>query len=1009
MGRSPSSLSSRSNSITPNPTAISPAPYSASPDPEWWSIDHTSAEDDDDMHDPGTARKLDRSGHAFTLRGIMNLGCVSLITAALLMLFAGYPLLEAFRKRDPEQGGSYGLGGVNATGQIPEFAINFGMIDSDTPQSAHRRTSFDGKPQVLVFSDEFNVDGRTFYPGEDPYWEAVDLHYWGTNNLEWYSPKQITTTEGKLAITLDERETHDLDYAGASIALPGTSDVWGLWPAFWTMGNLGRAAYGASLEGLWPYSYDTCDVGTVANQTYDGVPATVANKEVGSKYHEGEYHPGPIDSKTGEFVGRAAPEIDVFEAQVEIASRTGQVSQSAQWAPFNANYEFIDKQGTTYEFHNDEAEINVYLGGVFQQATSSLATTNQACYSGENPTPNGSCFSEYGVEFSGGPDGHVTWASDGEETWTLFGSAMGADPVSQIGQRPISEEPMYIILNLGISKNFGDVDFEELVFPAIMYVDWVRVYQPEGESHTFMIANIFKNIKREDNSTSGSGSIQEKSSADDDDLKPPSRFIDSPFRRPLTFHAFVTPPYPLAPSPGFIMSIRNAVCYSWLNLLLLSAPISWALHQVHISDIGTFVTSILGVVPLAALLSFATEEVALRTSVPLGGLLNATLGNLVEIIIAILALVRCEISIVQSSLLGGLLSNILLVLGMSFLAGGIKFSQQSFKQLPASINTSLLMLSVMSLMVPLAFHTILGDKFPDDPDSEQTFILQMSRGTSVILIVIYLCYMAFVFYTHQEEFLDTIDDDEDVPLNPKSSANQTNSSKADIHANLQANANSNANKQEQPQDYSRSTSISDDLEAGFKRPQLKRARTAPIIATPLATSTSNYFSSTQSDTPRSFTILVITTILLYFTCEALVDSIQGISENTSASKEWISLIILPIVGNAAEHATAVIAAAKGKQELALAVALGSTVQIAIFVIPLVVLLSWIISKPLTLVFEPMETMTLFLSVLLARFAIEDGRSHWLSGCVLFGSYFIIALVFWYFPKQDTFELIRCVA
>lgn len=460
-----------------------------------------------------------------------------------------------------------------------------------------------------------------------------------------------------------------------------------------------------------------------------------------------------------------------------------------------------------------------------------------------------------------------------------------------------------------------------------------------------MIANIFKNIKREDNSTSGSGSIQEKSSADDDDLKPPSRFIDSPFRRPLTFHAFVTPPYPLAPSPGFIMSIRNAVCYSWLNLLLLSAPISWALHQVHISDIGTFVTSILGVVPLAALLSFATEEVALRTSVPLGGLLNATLGNLVEIIIAILALVRCEISIVQSSLLGGLLSNILLVLGMSFLAGGIKFSQQSFKQLPASINTSLLMLSVMSLMVPLAFHTILGDKFPDDPDSEQTFILQMSRGTSVILIVIYLCYMAFVFYTHQEEFLDTIDDDEDVPLNPKSSANQTNSSKADIHANLQANANSNANKQEQPQDYSRSTSISDDLEAGFKRPQLKRARTAPIIATPLATSTSNYFSSTQSDTPRSFSkrqveqprlnvwtsiaILVITTILLYFTCEALVDSIQGISENTSASKEWISLIILPIVGNAAEHATAVIAAAKGKQELALAVALGSTVQIAI--------------------------------------------------------------------------------
>ena len=131
----------------------------------------------------------------------------------------------------------------------------------------------------------------------------------------------------------------------ASIALPGRNDVWGLWPAFWTMGvsksiivrkyplndilfqNLGRAAYGASLEGLWPYSYDSCDVGTVANQTWHGMPEKVANQEVGSKWDDGylsflpgqrlsrctcpgEIHPGPIDHKTGEFVGRAAPEID---------------------------------------------------------------------------------------------------------------------------------------------------------------------------------------------------------------------------------------------------------------------------------------------------------------------------------------------------------------------------------------------------------------------------------------------------------------------------------------------------------------------------------------------------------------------------------------------------------------------------------------------------------------------------------------------------------------------------
>ncbi|TIB75746.1 SKN1-domain-containing protein [Wallemia mellicola] len=787
MQRSPSSLSSRSGSLTPNRSgaAFSPAQYSASPDPEWWSIDHTSAEDDDDMHDPGTAR----SGHAFTVRGIMNLGCVSIIAGALLMLFAGYPLLEAFRKRDTDTGGSYGLGGINATGQIPEYSINFGMIDPDTPESVHHRTGFDGKKQVLVFSDEFNVDGRTFYPGEDPYWEAVDLHYWGTNNLEWYSPQQVTTTEGKLAITLDERETHDLDFAGASIALPGTSDVWGLWPAFWTMGNLGRAAY--------------------ANQTYQGQPTAVANHEVGSEYDEGalsylpgqrlsrctcpgEVHPGPIDSKTGEFVGRAAPEIDVFEAQVEIASRTGQVSQSAQWAPFNANYQFIDQKGKTYEFHNDEAEINSYLGGVFQQATSSLATTNQACYSGTNPTPNGSCYSEYGIEFESGNNGHITWASDGEETWTIFGSAMGPDPVAKIGQRTISEEPMYIILNLGISKNFGDVNFDELVFPAIMYVDWVRVYQPEGS------INLGCDPKN----------------------RPTSNYIEH-FKEAYQ-------------NPNMTTFVDDYGQEFPKNRFL--APISWALHQIHITDIGTFVTSILGVVPLAALLSFGTEEIAL----------------------------------LQSSLLGGLLSNILLVLGMSFIAGGIKFSQQSFKQLPASLNTSLLMLSVMSLMIPLAFHTILGDKFPENPTSEKTFILQMSR----------------------EEFLDHVEDDGLIsPTHPDSTT--------------QAHV----------------TSLSDDLEAGFKRPQLKRARTAPIIATPLMTSTSTYSGSTKCDeTPR-------------------IDNKRQVEHPR---------LNIGTIGNAAEHATAVIAAAKGKQELALAVALGSTVQIAIFVIPLIVLLAWIISKPLTL-------------------------------------------------------------
>lgn len=151
------------------------------------------------------------------------------------------------------------------------------LIDPDTPTDAYTKEPFNsamGKTMELVFSDEFNVDGRTFYPGDDPYWEAVDLHYWATNNLEWYDPEAITTKDGNLVITLSQKETHDLHYQGGmmstwnkfcftggyvetSVVLPGVNNIVGLWPAVWTMGNLGRAGYGATLEGMVCTKFNT--------------------------------------------------------------------------------------------------------------------------------------------------------------------------------------------------------------------------------------------------------------------------------------------------------------------------------------------------------------------------------------------------------------------------------------------------------------------------------------------------------------------------------------------------------------------------------------------------------------------------------------------------------------------------------------------------------------------------------------------------------------------------------
>ncbi len=223
----------------------------------------------------------------FTVRGASNLGCLVLLFLILVILFAGYPILSSYLNKSFSTLGAYNLGGINSTGQIPNIGP-FQLIDKDTPSDAYTINSMEtGDSWELIFSDEFNNDGRSFYDGDDPYWQAEDLHYWQTNNLEWYDPRSITTKDGKLVITLDNIKTNGLNYQGgmmttwnrfcftggyveASVSLPGTSTVYGLWPAIWAMGNLGRAGYGGTLDGMWPYTYDSCDVGTLPNQTLNG-------------------------------------------------------------------------------------------------------------------------------------------------------------------------------------------------------------------------------------------------------------------------------------------------------------------------------------------------------------------------------------------------------------------------------------------------------------------------------------------------------------------------------------------------------------------------------------------------------------------------------------------------------------------------------------------------------------------------------------------------------------------
>ncbi|KIJ13746.1 glycoside hydrolase family 16 protein [Paxillus involutus ATCC 200175] len=482
--------------------------YSLKPNPAEWgafALAVGTPEPDDYLHNPDPKRDLknDEGGTICTPRGIANLGCLFLISSACVILFLVFPLCNhLLHKKQTTQGG-FNLGGINATGQLPAMSGNRGLIDVATPKEVYTKPSYTtGETLELVFSDEFNIDGRTFYPGDDPYWEAPSLHYWGTNDLEWYDPVAVTTKNGALAITLSKEDpatNHNLSYRSGmfcftgglietSVILPGSNNVHGLWPAVWTMGNLGRAGFGASLEGLWPYSYDSCDVGTLPNQTHPGTQTPLAATENGDPEHgnvlsflpgqrlsactcPGESHPGPVRSN-GDYVGRSAPEIDIFEATVD--GSMGKVSQSAQWAPFNAAYQWLNTSDNLVIYDPDITVLNAYHGGAYQQTTSGLSVTNQSCYELDE-----GCYSVYGFEYVPGfENAYIAWISDNKAVWTVMAGGLGPDPLTEIAARPIPQEPMYIIANLGFSVNFGGINFADIQLPATMMIDYIRVYQP---------------------------------------------------------------------------------------------------------------------------------------------------------------------------------------------------------------------------------------------------------------------------------------------------------------------------------------------------------------------------------------------------------------------------------------------------------------------------------------------------------------------------------------------------
>ncbi|PNY28778.1 Vacuolar calcium ion transporter [Tolypocladium capitatum] len=424
--------------------------------------------------------------------------------------------------------------------------------------------------------------------------------------------------------------------------------------------------------------------------------------------------------------------------------------------------------------------------------------------------------------------------------------------------------------------------------------------------------------------------------------------------------------------------LQRTILSSWINVLLLAAPIGFVLNYVHsVSRIAVFVVNFIAIIPLAAMLSFATEEIALRTGETLGGLLNATFGNAVELIVAIIALLAGKISIVKTSLIGSILSNLLLVMGCCFFFGGLRRQEQFFNTTVAQTAASLLALAAASVIVPTVFDSA-QDTGPDR-------VAALSRGTAVILLLVYAAYLFFQLKTHQTFFNE---ESRKVPAKPWN------------HGGLGAGA-------------IRQGLVMPGSLMGHGLPdQNENLRLSKMLLTPPRLDKNGEVidgdGGDDEDPQLHFLVALATlagsTVIIAFLAEFMVDSIDAVTKDGHLSIEFVGLILLPIVGNAAEHATAVTVAIKDKMDLAIGVAVGSSMQVALFLIPLLVVIGW--GKgvdEMNLSFDNFQVAVMFVAVLLTNYLIGDGKSHWLEGFLLICLYTIIAVCSFYYPDTATSE------
>jgi len=358
-----------------------------------------------------------------------------------------------------------------------------------------------------------------------------------------------------------------------------------------------------------------------------------------------------------------------------------------------------------------------------------------------------------------------------------------------------------------------------------------------------------------------------------------------------------------------------------LNILLLALPVTCYFAYIAHDESMAFFSSLVAIMPLAFLMGRATEEIALRTSESIGGLLNATFGNAAEMIIAFLAIYTASkaaagseteelmVNLVQASLIGSILGNLLLVMGLAFVWGGIHYTEQKFSETQVSSNGSLMLLAMIVLIIPAVFNSTVGGSEGEEG------VTNLSHIAAIVLLALYGLFLYFQFKSHVDLFA------------------------------------TEAHNHEEPE-------------------------------------------MSQRD---AVTLLVVATVLVSWMAEVLVHSVEFAADDMGLPHLFIGVILLPLFGNAAEHFTAVTVAGKDKMDLSFAISMGSSTQIAVFVAPLMIMISWALGVPLTFEFGMLETVSAFLAVLIVSTIASDGKSNWLEGAMLLGTYIVLGAAFLFHP------------